>query len=203
MRGMSLRACWGNRMPVYKAILGVVTVLTMDEEFGMPPGSEIRGGKVGGHVIFRWPAPANWLERMGPQRVFWLATAICAPCAIVAFVVDPVYAVVFLFAILFGAGACHDSWRPGGFEEVAFEDDTIVIRKGRCRGGVVPPLEAPAPRQIARIGRRRLEEPRLDDTTRGRRLLLSDGRRVLDLGLGLGHEDLSRLQFFIREWMRV
>lgn len=175
----------------------------MDEDFGMPPGSEIRGGKVGDRVIFRWPAPANWLERMGPERVFWSATAICAPCAIATFFMDPVYAVVFLFAILFGAGACRGRWRASGFEEVAFEGDAMAIRKGACRGGAIPPLNQPAPRQVARIGRHRLEEPRLDDTRRGRRLLLSDGRSGFELGAGLGHEDLSRLQFFVREWMDV
>lgn len=175
----------------------------MDEDFGMPPGSEIRGGKVGGRIIFRWPAPGNVLERMGPERAFWLAVAICAPCAIAAFFLDPIYAVAFLFAILFGAGACRGGWRPSGFEEVAFEDDVMLIRRGGCRGGVIPPLSQSAPRHVGRIARHRMDEPRLDDTPRGRRLLLSDGKAVFELGAGLGREDLSRLQFFIREWIAV
>jgi hypothetical protein len=175
----------------------------MDEDFGMPPGSEIRGGKSGGRVVFRWPAPANWLERLGPERAFWVATAICGPCAIAAFLLDPIYAVVFLFAILFGAGACGGQWRTSGFEEVSLEDDTIVIRRGKNRGGVIPPLDVPAQRQVARIGYRRLAEPRLEDTRRGRVLVLSDGRSTFPLGAALGRDDLSRLQLFIRERLRM
>jgi len=175
----------------------------MDEDFGMPPGSEIRGGKAGGRVVFRWPAPANWLERLGPERAFWVATAICGPCAIAAFFLDPIYAVVFLFAILFGAGACGGRWRTSGFEEISLEDDTIVIRRGKGRGGVIPPLDEPAQRQVARIGYRRLAEPCLEDTRRGRVLILSDGRSTFRLGAALGRDDLSRLQMFIRERLRM
>ncbi len=175
----------------------------MDEEFGMPPGSEIRGGKVGSRVIFRWPAPANWLERVGPDRLFWIGVGICGPGAAALFFVEPIYAVACLFVILFWAGACGGRWRPSGFEEVAMDNEAMDIRRGTSRGGTIPPLSEPARCHVARVGRQKLQMPRLDDTPRGRRLILSSDKATFALGAGLGREDLSRLHLFIREWLQV
>lgn len=169
----------------------------MEENFGMPPGSEIQGGKAGEWVVFRWPAPGNFYERLGPDRAFWLAAAVCAPCAMIAWYFEPMYAVVFLFSMLFIAGASGGSWRVTGFEEMAFGGDAVMIRHGKCRGGVIPGVDQPAPQRTGKIRRKDLRPPA---KAPGRGLLLSDGEANFCVGARLKAGDLDWLDRYIVQW---
>ncbi len=168
-----------------------------EETFGMPPGSEILGQQVGEWLVFRWPAPANWYERLGPDRMFWLASAVFIPCAVAASFVDPIYGVGFLFAVLFSAGACGGRWRTTGFEEIAFGADALMVRRGKTRGGVIPGMDQPAGDRAGLIRRQNLELSRIAGRPA---IYLSDDQLKLRVGAGLKGPDLDWLFAFIRSW---
>lgn len=172
----------------------------------VPGDSEISARRIEGNVVIRWPAPANWFEKIGPDRVFALTTAVCGPAALVVFFIDPLWSVVFLFAILAGAGVRGAPSRLTGLEEIELTEDALVVRRDRG-AGLFTRAKPRAParrlnsREAARFGRAELQAIRIEPGGGGQELLLVGKGTRLAIGRSLHARDQAWLQAFVQDWV--